>query len=141
MTSRHLSDDELIERLYGLAPHEGHLDNCGECAARWRNLVAARERLAGAEPVPEELLAAQRRAVYRRLEADRGVRRWLSLWPPALATAAVVVLAVAMYRPSPVAPRDPSDAELFADSYSLAQSLEPVAVEWMRGLFETEVAQ
>jgi len=141
MTSRHWNDDELIARLYGLGPQDGHLEECGKCSARWRSLVAARERRPAEEPVSEEFLAAQRQSVIRRLDAGRGFRRWLILWPPALATAAVVVLAVVLYRPSPVAPRDPSDAELFAESYSLAQGLEPVAVEWVHGLFETEVSQ
>ncbi len=141
MTSRHWKEEELIARLYGVGPLDRHLEECGECAARWRRLLAARERQVTEEPVSEEFLAAQRQAVYGRLEAARSRSRWLAIGPPALATAAVVVLGIVLSRPSPVAPRDPSDAELFAESYSLAQSLEPVAVEWMHGLFETEVSQ
>jgi anti-sigma factor RsiW len=141
MTSRHWNDEELIARLYGAGPVDRHLEECGECAARWRKLLAERERLVTEEPVSEEFLAAQRQAVYKRLEAGRFRRRWVAVGPPALATAAVVLLGIVLHRPSPVAPRDLSDAELFAESYSLAQSLEPVAVEWMHGLFETEVSQ
>jgi hypothetical protein len=57
-----------------------------------------------------------------------------------VATAAVLLLAVVLYRPAP-APKESgplSDAEFFAEVYSLARSSEPVAAEPMHALFEEE---
>ncbi len=141
MRSRHWDDDEVVARLYGLGPEDGHAAECEECAARLRAMQAAREGAAGPVAVSEEFLAAQRQSVYRELERGAGHRHWYAFAPAALATAAVVVLAVALYRPSPVPVADPSDAALFAESYALAAGEEPEAVQWMHGLFETEVTQ
>ena len=139
MGSRHWNDHELIERLYGLGPEDGHLDECERCAGRWSALVSAREQALAPSCVSEELLARQRLAILRSLETPGIHRRWLP-FGSAVATAAVLLLAVLLYRPAPApkASESSSDAEFFAEVYSLARSSEPVAAEPMHALFEEE---
>jgi hypothetical protein len=139
MSVRHWTDDELIGRIYGLEPGDGHLAECEECAGRWRALEAARGLVLDPPPAPEEFLAGQRRAIHDRLEHT--VRRpgWLELAPAAVATAAVVVLAVVLYRPPSPAPQPGlSDAELYGEVYSMVQSDEPLAIQPIRAMFEVE---
>jgi hypothetical protein len=136
--SEHWDDDALIRRLYGVGPEDGHLDECRECAQRWEALVEVRGRVLEPEPAPEELLAAQRRAIYVRLEQPRRRAGWFSVAPAAVATAVLVLLAVLLRQPAP-APRDflgPSDSKLIADVYSMVQSDEPQAAEPIHALFE-----
>jgi hypothetical protein len=156
--NRHLTNDELLHRLYGLGEAEGetnlHLRECTECADRWR---AFERRMAQTAAWPDlsssasnEFLAAQRRAVYARLEERPGgmhVR-----WAPAVAAgfllAAGAYLAIpgrhavpqaanpAHNRPAPVAAHpEMSDEQLFSDVYSMEQSAEPRSAVPMHALF------
>ncbi len=139
MGSRHWDDHELIERLYGLGPVDGHLDECEHCAGRMSALVSAREQVLAPPSVSEELMTRQRLAIRRSLETPGGNYRWIP-YGSAVAIAAVLLLAVLLYRPAP-APKVSgplSDAEFFAEVYSLARSSEPVAAEPMHALFEEE---
>jgi hypothetical protein len=69
----HLSDDQLLES-YVLAVDEGHLSACGECRARFDNLVRALDELredavSEADAVfTTERLHEQRERIIRRLE-------------------------------------------------------------------------
>jgi hypothetical protein len=69
----HLSDDQLLES-YVLATHEGHLSACGECRARFDDLVRALDDLredavSEADAVfTAERLHEQRERIVRRLE-------------------------------------------------------------------------
>jgi hypothetical protein len=137
--SEHWSDDELIGRCYGVGPEDGHLEGCAECAERWRALVAVRERVVQQPSLPEEFLAGQRRAISQRLESPARSRVSLP-FASAIATAAVLLVAVLLYRPAP-APQPvptPTDAEFFSEVYSLAQSSEPQAAEPIHALFEVQ---
>jgi hypothetical protein len=137
--SEHWSDDELIGQLYGLGPEDGHLEGCAECAERWRALVAARARVVQPPAVPEEFMAGQRQAVCQRLESTVRSHGLLPL-ASAVATAAILLVAVLIYRPAP--PHQPalvtSDAELFSEVYSMVQSSEPKAAEPIHALFEVQ---
>ena len=139
MGVRHWDDHELIERLYGLGPEDGHLDECEHCAGRMSALLSARGQNLAPPAVAEELLARQRLAIRRSLETPGVHRRWLP-YGSAVATAAVLLAAVLLYRPAPAPEpnRFPSDAEIFAEAYSLARSSEPLAAEPMHALFEEE---
>ena len=68
----HWSDDVLIGALYGLEGADLHarLGECPECAARWKHLQEKRAAIAVPLDVPAELLAAQRKAIYRRIERE-----------------------------------------------------------------------
>src|SRR5271165_2284038 len=99
--NRHLTNDELLHRLYGLGEAEGetnlHLRECAGCAERWRAYERRRAETAGAldlsSDASSEYLAAQRRRIYARLEERPGgmhVR-----WAPAVA--AGFLLAAGLY--------------------------------------------
>ncbi len=137
MGNRHWDDHELIERLYGVGPDDGHLDECDRCAGRLSALVRAREQVLAPPSVSEELMARQRLAIRRSLETPERNRRWLP-YGSAVATAAVLLLAVLLYWPAPARKLSgrPSDAEFFAEVYSMARSNEPLATEPMHALFE-----
>ncbi|MFB3779137.1 MAG: hypothetical protein ACE141_16080 [Bryobacteraceae bacterium] len=138
MTTRHWGDDDLIGHLYGVGPEDGHLEECPECAGRWRALMAVRQQLLEPPSVPEGLLAAQRRAIRGRLDAPRKRVGWLAYASAALGTAAVIVLAILLRGPGPVPPPAFSDAELYAEAYAEALSGEIEALAPMHALFEVE---
>lgn len=139
----HLNDDALLNALYGLTGNEPHLRECTICAARFNEFRRKRESLAAADvslDVSSDFLAAQRRKIYERLEQPERKRL---RWAPALAMACVVAVGVVMYHPAyrqttpPVPQRaDVSDSQLFADAYSMDQSLEPSAAAPIHALFE-----
>ena len=131
--SGHLTDDQLVDQLYGLAGDDTHLESCDDCARRWRGIRERRAILAAAETVSPEFLAAQRRLIYSRLGEPR---RHRTRWAPALAAAGLVVIGVLMYRPSAPARPDAGDAQLFSDAYSMGESTEPEAGAPIHALFE-----
>ncbi|MGQ9634807.1 MAG: hypothetical protein ACUVXB_11255 [Bryobacteraceae bacterium] len=141
MAQKHWTDDEFIARLYELGPQDGHLEECPECAARWRQLLARREELRAPLPMDEALLARQRQAVYEAGQTPPA-RRLVLYGLAAAASAAVFAVALSVHRlagpPAPVtdAPQMISDSELLADVYSLVQSPQPAALEPVRALFE-----
>ncbi len=132
----HLTTDELVERLYGVGSGE-HLDDCEECSDRLQQL---RERRAmAAEPVDAsyDFLAAQRRNVYARMGEKPQAR---TKWVPALAAAAclLVVGLMAHHPAAQVAKPEIVDPQLFADVYSMEQSMEPLAAKPIDALFEQD---
>jgi len=137
MGARHWDDEELISRLYGLSPGDGHLEACEECAERWRRLLAVREQVLARPPVSEDRMARQRQAVYGRLEGAGRGRRWLP-YVPATAAAAFLLAAVLLYRPAPVPQPNLTDDEFFSEVYSVARSSEPRAAEPIHALFEVQ---
>jgi hypothetical protein len=138
MPDRHWSDDELISRLYGVGPQDGHLEECEDCGQRWRRFLAARERILKPPEVSQELLLRQRRRIYEKLEESEESRAWS--FAPALAVAIMLVLAfvVSGPTPSPEPSLASSDAQFFSEIYSLVNTAEPQATEPIRGLFEAQ---
>jgi hypothetical protein len=142
--NRHLTDDELIDRLYGLGDpaHE-----CAQCDARLRSMEQRRAQVAVAAHVSGDFLAAQRRGIYSRLGQPLK-----SQWSWAPATVAALCLAVAglvgLHTSSRV-PAPPgvvshlvlhtdaaADAQLFSDVYAMEQSSEPRAAAPIHALIE-----
>jgi hypothetical protein len=138
--NKHLTTDELVERLYGvdsgIAHNETHLDDCAECAERFRELSERRALAAEPPPASYEFLAAQRRSIYARM-GERPQARMK--WVPALA-AAVCLLAAGVFvnRPAQVAKPEIDDAQLFSDVYSMEQSMEPLAAKPIHAVFEQD---
>jgi hypothetical protein len=144
----HFSNDELIDRLYAVGVDGDHLANCAECARRFDEMK--RTKAIATEPVPAsyEFLAAQRRAIYTRLGEDPGARvRSRLAWAPALAAVALLLAGITMRHPQvkPVTTANGvsttqalsnEDAQLFADVYSMQQSLEPSVAAPIHTLFE-----
>ena len=130
---RHLSDDQLLDRLYGLAEHDPHLEACGECARRWSELRQRRATMAAPEEVSFDVLAAQRRKIYARLgERPRGQMKWV----PAVAAAGLLAIGALLYSPEAPLHPEPADAQLFSEVYSMEQSTEPRAAAPIHSLFE-----
>ena len=135
--SKHFSDEDLIDRLYEVGREDSHLEQCEDCRRRWLRLLTLRREVLEPPKIPEELLAAQRRSIYRRLEAESGSTWWLRP-APALAAAAVVVLGILLSRPTP-APQPTlaaNDTQFFTEIYSMVENAEPMAVAPIHGLFE-----
>ena len=138
---KHYSNEDLINRLYGIGRSDSHVEQCEDCRARWEQLLERRREIMEPPEVPAEFLAAQRREVYRRLESNRSWWAWRL--GPALATVSVLVLGIVLSRPVPapeptLAVNTNGDAEFFAEIYSMVESTEPWAAEPIYGLFEEE---
>jgi hypothetical protein len=138
MITKHWDDDDLIRHLYGVGPAGGHLEDCAECAGRWQALLTARQGVLEPPSVSEELLAAQLRAIRGRMGASRNKPGWLGYASAALATAAIIVVAVLLRGPGPAPAPVLSDAEVYAEAYSVAAGAEPDALAPMHELFEVE---
>ncbi|MEP6962452.1 MAG: hypothetical protein ABI995_10245 [Acidobacteriota bacterium] len=148
---RHLSDRELVLRLYdatGCDDH--HLASCSECRQRWSALLQRRAALSLEPALPShEFLRRQRRDILAKIERDaapspfHGLR---SAWVPTLVAAILMVGLIATrpgLRPSSVKSQAVSaepapeliGAAWYEDAYSVSQPLEPRAASAIRGLF------
>jgi hypothetical protein len=133
----HLTNDELLNRLYGLAGDDSHLESCAECERRWSDLRARRERFvhaAAAEQEPAEFFALQRSKIQSRLERHPRARmRWV---PAAVAAGCLLAAGLFVHRPAAVPRADTADAQLLSEMYSMEQSVEPLAAAPIHALFE-----
>lgn len=152
----HVSDDVLIDALYGLADPSGlvHVDalvrECPVCASRWNQLLEKRAVVTAPLEAGAVELAAQRRRIYQRIEHPSRVR-WAG--PAAAAAACLVAIVMLVHRPeAPVRPEInavindtqlSSDvyADVYSDVYSMEQSFEPSAAASLGALFESDDAQ
>jgi hypothetical protein len=143
--SNHLTEDQLLERLYG-ARSSSH--ECSECDEKLQSMQEKRAFAAARVEESADFFAAQRRQIYNRLGEDRRPSR---IWAPA--TAAALCLAAAGligYHATNTIPAQPvhtvshvspapdasSDAQLFSDVYSMEESAEPRAAAPIHKLFE-----
>lgn len=138
MNTQHLSDDQLLEQLYGLTAQDTHLDACAECQTRWSRMQAARERTVLPQP-RDEWFRGQRREILNRVaEPVRGVRAVLV--PATVALAVVAGLLITHPAPPAATPAPRAEAQLieagwFEDTYSATRQLEPLAASPIRELF------
>jgi hypothetical protein len=132
---KHLTTDELVNLVYGVGT-SGHLDQCRNCADRFEELRERRAMAAESLPVSYDFLAAQRRNIYARM----GERPQATLkWVPAMAAAAcLIAVGVFSYHPAQGVKPEVVDAQLFADVYSMEQSMEPIAAQPIHALFEQD---
>src|SRR4051794_22152975 len=137
MGVRHWTEDDFLNRAYGVGEADSaHLDSCAECSARWTEWQSRRTQATAEPELSHDFLAAQRRAIYRRLNQPTRVRR---AWAPAFAAMLMVLIGLFLFRPGqqPVQPLEPvGDDAVFAEVYSLEQSSEPAAVKPIQALFE-----
>jgi len=141
--NRHLTNDELLDRLYGicLSDAESHVLECPDCANRYRAFEERRTKTAAEPAISRDTLAAQRRAIYGRIDAARETPTG---WAPALAAGVLLVAGMFLYRPliriadrpAPAALTEISDEQLFTEVYSIVDSAEPLAAAPIQGLFE-----
>jgi len=132
---KHLSTDELVNLVYGVGA-DRHLDDCRDCSERFENLRERRAMAAESLPVSHEFLAAQRRNIYARM-GERPQARMK--WVPAMAAAAcLIAVGVFSYHPAQAVKPEVVDVQLFAEVYSMEQSMEPVAAQPIHALFESD---
>jgi len=144
----HLSDDDLIRRLYGIGEEEDHLAACSECSDRWlaiQNVIrSARAEQPRAPEMTGRKLAVQRQQILAKLDQPlAGSLLWR--WVPPAAAASLLAAALILSRPTtPVTPppaataavNAEADAQLFTDVYSMEQDVEPRAAAPIRELFQ-----
>jgi len=154
----HLSNDVLIDGLYGVAAVDiaGCVRECPACAARWEELRERRAAMLAPLEVGADLLAAQRKSVYRRIEHPTVLEK-ASAWmgPLVAGAAAACVLAVGVmvhgWQVNSAAPSLPAsagtaivlpagmtDTQLYSDVYALEQSFEPSTASSIGVLFERD---
>jgi hypothetical protein len=132
---KHLTTDELVNLVYGVGTG-GHLDKCRDCSQRFELLREKRAIAAESLPVSHDFLAAQRRNIYARM-GERPQARMK--WVPAMAAAAcLIAVGVFSYHPAQAVKPEVVDAQLFADVYSMEQSMEPIAAQPIHALFEPD---
>jgi predicted anti-sigma-YlaC factor YlaD len=136
MNGGHWTEQDFIDHLYGVDARDGHLDVCAACRARWTEIQARRESIIEEPEVPHEILAKQRRNIYRRLgrESHPAAKGMM----PAFAVVLLLLVGFFFMRPGPTStvPSQVTDAELFSDIYAVEQSSEPGIAKPMRALFE-----
>ena len=139
MYDNHWSDEQLVARLYGVGPEDGHLDICPACARRWDEI---RRRHATIRPagmdVSDQFLAAQRNAIHMRLDEKR--HHFPRVLVPVLVTLLLAMMVI-VYRPAPEPPQaeeKTSDSQLFDDVFSRVSGAEPNAIGPIRSLFEEQ---
>jgi hypothetical protein len=137
MYDQHWSDEQLIDRLYGVGPENNHLEVCRHCARRWQEIRRRYENLGPYSlEVSEEDLALQRRAFQNRLEGNRYA--FLRVLVPVIATFLLVVF---LFRIRPESESQPvmkiaGDTQFFEEVFQSVSDTEPAAFEPIRALFE-----
>jgi anti-sigma factor RsiW len=153
MNGNHCSDEQLIQQLYGVGPSGRHLAECAECQARLDAMRLSRREVEDSyraeDALSQESFAAQRRAIYARIEA-RESRLWWTVSGRAWASAALAVVLLGggwaihsvPYLLSPNGGKRPavqnklSDAELADQVSQIADNAEPKAAAPLEALFE-----
>jgi hypothetical protein len=147
---RHLSDDALVEAIYGVRDIQPEVAECTDCAGRWQQAQAVRTQAVQPVDVSAEFLAAQRRRIYQRIDQPQPWHRSVLKWAPGLAAAGLMIAGFLTYSPgsgtsptekaSVAETQEISDSQLFSELYSLEQSVEPSAAAPIRAMFEDSSA-
>lgn len=136
----HWSDEDLLDRLYGVGREDGHLEHCEHCLRRWQQLQLRRSEVLRQPELSQELLISQRNQIRAGLESGRRPALAFRL-APTLATLSVVVLGVVLSRPAPdpvpsLAANAYSDSQFYTEIYGMVESTEPTVAEPIYALFE-----
>jgi hypothetical protein len=142
----HLSDDELIRRLYGLEDAHScdHLEACLECLRRWESIRERRETVVRLPELSTDALRQQRIRIMDRLEQG-APPVWRRKWAAAAAAVAIIGAGLWFTRPQEKPLNFPEnagaefvDAGWYEDAYSDMQPVEPRAATPIRELFNDE---
>src|SRR5262245_20921045 len=138
MENSHWTDDELIERLYGVGRDDSHLAACADCRGRLADLEKARKVLLEAPELSPEVLRSQRSRIEERLAAAEPPRRLI----PAIAMAVLLVVSIALNRPAPMpstsSTQPNADARWFEEVFSQVSTAEPQTVAPLHALFQVK---
>ena len=141
MNGKHWTDEELLDRLYGVGCEDNHVEACAECGARWNDLLASRRMLQGEQEVSPSFLLRQRMAVMERIApSNHSYFTWRTMTAAAGACAMAIGFVVFHpEQPKTVAVRAvASDSQFFSEIYSEVEQTEPRAVKPIRRLFEEQ---
>ena len=139
--SPHLSDDQLVDRVYGIAcDGDAHLESCSECRSRWVQLQQRRNESTVPLPLPAEYFYRQRRQIQDSIAGP--VSHRAAVWVPTMA-GLVVAAVLLLTRSMPTVPIIPPsvkaseviEAGWFEDTYSAMRIMEPRAATPIRELF------
>jgi hypothetical protein len=131
---KHWTEIDFQNWLYGLKEQDPHVVECPECSGELERLKRERGRITAEPEVSHEFLAAQRRAVYGRLE-ERPHNRIAMRW---VLSAGMLLMMLSGFtiqrwlRPA----QSISDEQLFSDLAAMDQRTEPTAIQPIHGLFE-----
>jgi anti-sigma factor RsiW len=130
--SPHLSDDQLLDRLYGLDHDEAHLATCTHCQQRAAHFEALQSALPSSVPTYAPLP----------IQAPSGDHRWLA---SAAAVACVALAGFAVLRSDASKPSVPEQAPTlevgwYDETYSATREVEPRAASPIRALFADATA-
>ena len=143
--SRHWTDEQVIEHLYGIGPDAGHLDECSECRERLSRMAIARRAVeanaAADEELPSDLLAAQRRSIYAQINRIQSWPSWLNVrrWAAVGAIVALLGGGAALYeqvRQQEAAQNRVTDAQLAQQVSQIASDSEPGPMAPLQALFD-----
>jgi anti-sigma factor RsiW len=155
--SGHWTDEQLVQYVYGVGPqdHEGkqdnHVESCDECRSRLTAMQLSRRYIethdTGDAGLNADALAAQRRAIWARLEHPPSLWQTLrfQVWAPAACALLVLSAGFAAWEHRAVW-EQPSQAELLRAKVSdeqladevgqVANHIEPEAAAPLQALFE-----
>jgi hypothetical protein len=138
MSDQHYSDDDLVALLLGLGPADAHLENCELCSARWNKFRQVHQLRHTEIELPEDLLAAQRRAVYARIE-QKPVK-FRSAWLPLPFAALLVLLMFTVFRPASqkITIDVISEDKALQDVFTVASRIDPAGLKPVKSLFEVQ---
>ena len=144
--NRHLTDDELIDQIYGAAVPDRllveHVAACPECGGKLARFEQRRAAALG-RPLPllhESGLRAQRASILERIEHRPAFR--LHWFPAVLAGGLLAAVALTpQFSRSPIAPAAAGQQEIagdqiFREVLTLERAEEPRAASPIRALFE-----
>jgi hypothetical protein len=133
----------MLAHVYGVGPEDNHPDRCQECRLSLKNLESAHASMLPAEEPSYQFLAAQRRAIYYRLETPRTGFFSFRL-THAVAAAAMLVFGFMLSVPKPVAVVESpvaavqaeSEGRFYTNLYAEISSEIPSSVGPIQELFE-----
>jgi len=138
MTERHWTNEEMLAHVYGVGPEDNHPDRCLECRQAVKNLEATHVSMLPTQEPDYQFLAAQRRAIYARIETRRGGFFSLKL-THAFAATAMLVCGFMLSLPKPVVTVDTAvshEDRFYTNLYAEISSDMPSAAGPIQHLFE-----
>ena len=138
---KHWTETEFLRWLYTGDGDAGHLDVCPACRNRAQAMIQRRRITTTPPEISWEVLAAQRRSIYRRLGSapmQWVPRRWAVALASFLCVAALSLAVIRSWTGDDAPLYTSSDAKLFSDLVSIDQSEEPKAIQPIRNLFEDQ---
>jgi len=132
---KHWTENDFKEWLYGLKEPDSHTETCPDCSAELERLALTRRRVLATPEVSEEFLAAQRRAIYNRLQ--HATRNFAPLrWAVSIAVLLAVAISLTLPHSKNASVTLTNDEQLYSDLARIEQTDEPKAIQPLHNLFE-----